>query len=94
MNESDVSNRSLAGRHDNPAAPTRSPRDYRMPVDLTRSRRAGLSRTVCANCAAIKDQGVCRHARDCDAPGEWMRLTTGALLPDQTSKDVGWDLAR
>lgn len=71
-----------------------SPRDYRMPTDLTRSRRVGLSRTVCVNCAAVKDQGLCRHASDCDAPGEWMKLTTGPLRPDQTSKDVGWDLAR
>lgn len=76
-----------------------NPRDYKMPVDLTRSRRVGLSQTVCMDCGAIKDQGYCHHEAGCpNRPSalwnrtlpRWYRHTTGPLLSNQTSADTGW----
>lgn len=55
------------------------------PRDLARSRRVGLSRTVCVDCGAVKDQGYCKHAPGCwtsDDEGStrrFVRETTGPL---------------
>lgn len=71
-----------------------STRDYRMPTDLARSRRVGLSRTICIDCGAIKDQGRATHAADClvgvHGPAAWLREVTGPMSPNETSADVGW----
>lgn len=68
-------------------------RDYRMPVDLTRSRRVGLSRTVCGGCGAVYDQGHARHSRYCAVPATELgrlrvRETTGPLGKTETTKQV------
>lgn len=68
------------------------------PRDLHRSRRIGLSRTVCTVCGAIKDQGLTFHKPGCnvDAAAEqfgtpkWRRETTGPIAVNQTSRDTGW----
>lgn len=70
-------------------------RDYRMPVDLARSRRVGLTRTVCPMCFAVRDQGFTQHERWCPAAvaadrPDWKKETTGPMLPNETSADVGW----
>lgn len=86
--------RSLTARSDKQM----QPRDYKMPVDLARSRRVGLSRIVCQACGSTKDQGLTHHAPWCPAPlmadriegYAWERETTGPLAPNQTSADVGW----
>jgi hypothetical protein len=68
------------------------------PRELTRSRRIGLSRTVCTVCGAIRDQGLTLHKPGCtvdddavkfDTP-KWRRETTGPLDRNQTSRDTGW----
>jgi hypothetical protein len=60
-------------------------RSQRTPVDLTRSRRVGLSRTVCADCGATKDQGKTSHTLACSLPGEWVRERTGPLYNGEFS---------
>lgn len=67
-------------------------RDLRMPGDLMRSRRVGLTRMACPCCSASMDQGVCRHDASCSCDGrtEFVRQTTGPMLSKETSKDVGW----
>ena len=68
---------------------------YRMPVDLTRSRRHGLTRIVCRACGAPYDQGICRHDASMphgDAPYERVRIKTGPMLANETSNDTGWML--
>lgn len=82
--------------------PTRQPsaggrkltaRDYRMPFDLTRSRRVGLTARACSRCGALKDQGRCDHYAGCPAgPYDEVRIETGPMGPDQTSADTGWRL--
>lgn len=74
----------------------RSPRDYRAPMDLARSRRVGLRLDACPTCGAKRREGVTLHASTCDGPlpTEFMTLTTGPLRPTETSKDTGWVLAR
>jgi hypothetical protein len=63
----------------------RGPRGNRpgAPRDLARSRRVGLSRTVCADCRAVKDEGYCQHENWClgeeGFPGGFRRETTGPL---------------
>lgn len=67
-------------------------RDFRMPVDLTRSRRVGLSRNVCYDCRAVIGETITRHAVTCRIAGSGFRQreTTGPMLANQTSADVGW----
>ena len=73
-------------------------RDMRMPVDLTRSRKVGLSRTRCYDCQAVKDQGVCRHTKSCSVRiygnqmpvSGFVRETTGPMASNETSAEVGW----
>lgn len=88
--------RSLTARSDKQL----TQRDMRMPMDLSRSRRVGLSRTACGFCGAVKDQGVCHHAVGCvgseaevivNAPDlRWTAETTGPMAPNETSAEVGW----
>lgn len=70
-------------------------RDLRMPGDLMRSRRVGLSKNVCMCCGEAADQGVLRHRKGCvcttpELVGARMRLTTGPMLSNETSADTGW----
>lgn len=68
-----------------------SARQQRVPVDLGRSRRVGLTALACVDCGAHKDDGRTEHARSCHAPpGAYVRVRTGPLKADQTSKDTGW----
>jgi hypothetical protein len=68
------------------------------PRDLFRSRRIGLSRTVCTICGSIRDQGLTVHKPGCtaDAAAEqfdtprWRREVTGPIAKNQTSRDTGW----
>lgn len=64
-----------------------SNRSQRTPVDLTRSRRVGLSRTVCADCGAERGESSISHSLKCRLPGEWVRERTGPLAPAEVS---GW----
>lgn len=66
-------------------------------VDLLRSRRRGLSKTVCRGCGAKVDQGRTRHTWYCplestDLPDHRVRYRTVALKNGQTSHHVGWSL--
>jgi hypothetical protein len=74
-------------------------RDMRMPVDLGRSRRTGLSRMTCAMCHAVNEEGVTHHAQGCPVivfndegrPAPLRRReTTGPLASNETSADTGW----
>jgi hypothetical protein len=70
-----------------------SARQMRVPVDLGRSRRSGLRRTVCVFCNATVDQGYAHHTLGCPVGStDDARRTqrTGPLAPDQTSVDTGW----
>lgn len=67
-----------------------SARQMRVPVDLTRSRRVGLSADACVVCGAHKDQGYVHHALACGTHGEFVRATTGPMGPNETSLDTGW----
>lgn len=49
------------------------------PRDLERSRRVGLSRTVCDECGGVKGEVILRHAPGCSASGQRRRETTGPL---------------
>lgn len=68
------------------------------PRDLFRSRRIGLSRTVCMICGAIRDQGLTFHKPGCTAEAccdqfgtpRWRRESTGPIDRDETSRDTGW----
>lgn len=68
------------------------------PRDLARSRRIGLSRTVCTVCGATRDQGRTLHKSGCTVDAavsefgtpKWRRETTGPIAVNQTSKDTGW----
>lgn len=61
---------------------SRGPRGNRRngPRDLERSRRVGLSRTVCAECGGILGEVVMSHAQGCTST-ERRRETTGPLNP-------------
>lgn len=74
--------RSLTARSDKKMVP----RDYRMPVDLARSRRVGISLTICTECGATKDQAFCRHNPGCSAPGTFWQDTSGPLPAFSTPK--------
>lgn len=81
--------RSLTARSDKAL----TQRDLRMPGDLMRSRRVGLSRMVCKSCGATIDNSVCTHdASYYHGSGrtEFVRETTGPMLSNETSADVGW----
>lgn len=75
-----------------------SAKQFSMPVDLTRSRRFGLTMTVCSHCGASYDQGYCRHNADMPHPESSIdeprrvRISTGPMLANQTSNDTGWRL--
>ena len=68
------------------------------PRDLFRSRRIGLSRTVCTVCNAVRDQGMTHHQSGCNVAEaherfgtpKWRRETTGPIENNQTSRDTGW----
>jgi hypothetical protein len=68
------------------------------PRDLTRSRRVGLSRTVCTVCGAIKDQRRTFHKPGCNVHAaaeqfntpRWRRERTGPIANNATSRDTGW----
>jgi hypothetical protein len=68
------------------------------PRDLHRSRRIGMSRTVCTVCGSARDQGLTLHKPGCtvDEDAEkygtpkWRRERTGPLSTRQTSRDAGW----
>lgn len=68
------------------------------PRDLVRSRRVGLSRTVCTVCGATRDQGRTLHKSGCNVDHvhakfgtpKWRREVTGPMTTRQTSRDVGW----
>jgi len=73
----------------------------RGPRDLNRSRRIGLSRTVCTVCGAIRDQGLTLHKPGCtadelerefDTP-KWRREETDPIPKNMTSKHTGWHTA-
>lgn len=78
-----------------------SRRDFRSPQELTRSRRVGLSATVCSDCGAVIDQGRARHTAKCwtarnyaeiyvTGSGHRVRMTTGPMAKHETSADTGW----
>lgn len=98
-------NRSEVDIYDMATGPTPTPRgagrkssakQFSMPVDLTRSRRHGITMTVCAYCGAPYDQGLCRHNGDMPHPEtsidepRRIRIGTGPMLANQTSNDTGW----
>jgi hypothetical protein len=68
------------------------------PRDLFRSRRIGLSRTVCTVCGATRDQGLTVHRSGCDVDQKvvyfgtpkWRYETTGPMTTRETSRDTGW----
>ena len=82
--------RSLTARSDKAL----TSRDMRMPVDLVRSRRVGLSKLACVSCQAPLDDGRCLHERNCQASPHdavrFRRMVTGPMLSKETSADVGW----
>ncbi len=78
----------ITGRHRD----SRGVRDYRMPYDLTRSRRVGLEILACAECSMTKNESFCAHGRRCSAPDVWIEWTTGPMGPDETSLDTGWTM--
>lgn len=80
--------RSLTARSDKAL----TARDLRMPGDLMRSRRVGLTREACPCCGASMDQGRALHTGKCACRGrtEFVRQTTGPMLSKETSADVGW----
>jgi hypothetical protein len=51
----------------------------RMPEDLVRSRRAGITRLVCSECNAVQGTGMTSHDAGCSCPGTWERERTEAL---------------
>lgn len=90
--DSDTSAEGLGGPgNPNPLVP-------KGPRDLTRSRRVGLSRTVCTVCGAIRDQGRTFHKSGCNVDAahaeygtpKWRREVTGPIETRQTSRDTGW----
>lgn len=68
------------------------------PRDLYRSRRVGLSRTVCTVCGSTRDQYRTHHKPGCNVDElvaefgtpKWRRETTGPMETRQTSRDKGW----
>lgn len=70
-------------------------RQQRVPVDLGRSRRVGLTAMVCSECGAHEHEGLTRHRLDCtkdfaDDPWGHIRYRTGPIAAKQTSVDTGW----
>lgn len=68
-----------------------SHRGLKVPQDFSASRRMGLKREVCMDCAAVRyEAGNYRtqHARTCVLPG-FSRQTTGPLRFDETSRTPG-----
>jgi hypothetical protein len=68
----------------------RSAKDMRVPMDLTRSRKVGLTRIVCSSCGAAYDQGYCRHNPADHTHAHKVVIKTGPMKPDQTSTETGW----
>ena len=69
---------------------TVSLRGLRMPADMKRSRRVGLSRDVCSECGGVKHEQSTRHERYCSVPGTRIRQRTGPLHTTQRPFDYEW----
>lgn len=71
---------------------SRGPRGSRAgaPRDMSRSRRVGLSRTVCDECGSAKGEQMLSHEPGCTAAGGRRRETTGPLHAAVVAAVAGW----